>query len=242
MAWGGWQVPPFPGRAHSGFDQDVHSPDTVTPGPLSCIDSLPPKRRATERIDSTREGPERPPANKRLRTTTTSESLRPAMPVRTHRKAPTYRACSHSSPFFAQLPPRARTSGMSGRRPHRLPNLLPPTRQHAFPPPEGAGLARSQAPLHDLHQRSHRFAHDRPRRRVLFTKLRARHQWASFRTTPPKWVEAPNHFSAELELVNCSNNRRSAARHSRTRAPLWPCWGPSKRRWPIRSRRATTSV
>ncbi|KAH9015176.1 hypothetical protein EDB84DRAFT_1634957 [Lactarius hengduanensis] len=106
----------FWNKLRLSFDQDVHSPDTVIPGPLPCINSLPPKRRVTERIDSTREGPERPPANKRLRTATTSESL----------------------------PPRARTSGTSGRRPHRLLNPLPPTTQHAFPPPEGAGLTRSR--------------------------------------------------------------------------------------------------
>ncbi|KAH9049757.1 hypothetical protein EDB83DRAFT_2630769 [Lactarius deliciosus] len=166
-----------------------------------CSLSLPPKRRATERIDSIREGPERPPANKRLRTTTT-------------------------------LPPRARTSGTGGRRPHRLPNPLPSTTQHAFPPPEGAGLTRSRR-LFTISTGVHIGSLTISRGDEFFPVHEAVGT-ALVGVVPNDAAEvgrsSENHFNAELEPVNCSNNRMSITQHSRTRAPLWPCWGPSKRR------------
>ncbi|KAI9435036.1 hypothetical protein H4582DRAFT_2079950 [Lactarius indigo] len=166
---------------------DAHSPDTVTPRLRSCGNSLPPNRKATERTDLTREGPkESVLAGKMLRTATTSESLRSA----------------------TLLPPRARSSGTSGRRPHRLLNPFPPTTQHVFLLPDGAGLARSQR-LFTIPTDDHigSLVINRGDKFFLSMKLRTWHQWELFRTTPLKWVEASNYFNAELESVNRSHNR-----------------------------------
>ena len=83
-------------------------------------------------------------------------------------------------------------------------------------PPDGAGLTRSQR-LFTISTgvRVDSLTIARGDEFFLFMKLRAQHQWASFRMTAPKWVEATKAYNAELELANSSHNRNSTLKNPR---------------------------
>ena len=88
-------------------------------------------------------------------------------------------------------------------------------------PPDGAGLTRSQRLFTistGVHVDSLTIA--RGDKFFLFMKLRAQHQWASFRMTAPKWVEATKAYNAELELANRSHNRNSTLKNPRALAAM----------------------
>ncbi|KAH9010621.1 hypothetical protein EDB85DRAFT_2083308 [Lactarius pseudohatsudake] len=187
-------------QTRSGIGRtNVHSPDTVTPGPLPHVDSSSLKRKAVERVDSTREGRGEPvPASKRLRTAT---MVHVATTSNASMDTPDGRGAASSVRSFVTTKRQYAPSDYAARVPL---------------PPDGAGLTRLQRLFTistGIHIDSLTIGYGDEF--FIFMKLRARHKWASFRMTPLKWVEAMNLFNAELESVNRSHNRSTTLKNPR---------------------------
>ncbi|KAH8997187.1 hypothetical protein EDB86DRAFT_933965 [Lactarius hatsudake] len=181
---------------------------------MSTSSSL--KRKAVERVDSTREGPGEPvPASKRPRTATT---VHVATASNASMDTPDGLGAPSSVRSFVTTKRQAIASNLHGRKATTPAAQSAPSDYAARVPlpPDGAGLTRLQR-LFTISTGIHidSLTIGRGDEFFIFMKLRARHKWASFRMTPLKWVEATNLFNAELESVNRSHNRSTTLKNPR---------------------------